>query len=324
MKNAKQYRKLYEQKSRECFDDYGYYYPPRTWDELRAWDAECFNKYLKEDKFGVAKTQSYLDILDSINEFGFYVALETPDFKMLNDVLFQSSRHKLLQGGMQGSGTDHSLAFFDLANSFACNDFDVIDHFLPQNLPLSKGVYWFEVASNLLKGLYYNDAAIKEESVHLADKFLKKKRTQWEAAIITYLKALIYADKDEASNSLQNLCPAYQKMEHFGGKHVKCFASEIHGLYRLARKTNPDLFEQIIPPEHPSFFEEFEVWQAENSYPKGQLFYKYPQEMDYMNKILSAELPVVALVNSVQPKGKPYKDAERFALDLTTNTEAKY
>ena len=324
MKNAKQYRKLYEQKAQECFCDYGYYYPPRTWEELTAWDAASFEKYLSGIKRGVEKTTAYLGLLDSVNALGFYIAFEKPDYQLLNDVLFQSSRYKLLHSATMGSGTDHSLAFWELTNAFACNDFDVIDYFLPQHLPLSKGQYYFEVAANLLKGLYYNDSATKETAVRMTEKFLKKNIAQWERYIISYLKALVESDLQRAIENLQLLCGVYRRMEHFGGKYATCFASEVHGLYRLARQIDPDFFSQLTRPSHDCFFEEFEVWQQENKYPQGRLFYNYPQDLDYMNKILSAKLPVVALVNSVQPKGKPYKDADRFALDLTTNTEAKY
>ena len=40
-----------------------------------------------------------------------------------------------------------------------------------------------------------------------------------------------------------------------------------------------------------SFFIDFEIWQKENSFPKGNIFYKYPSEMNYMNKIFEAEIP---------------------------------
>jgi hypothetical protein len=36
-------------------------------------------------------------------------------------------------------------------NSFACNDFEVVDHFFPKRLPHSKGTYYAEVSTNLLK-----------------------------------------------------------------------------------------------------------------------------------------------------------------------------
>jgi len=50
------------------------------------------------------------------------------------------------------------------------------------------------------------------------------------------------------------------------------------------------------------------------------LFYRRPAEMDYMNKILEAPLPTVALQEiGVAVGNKRYKNAEKFARDLTDN-----
>ena len=322
MKSAKQFVKFYEAAGEEYFQNCGNYYPPRTWDEFFALNAEIFEKYIKNEEDGVEKTKSYF-LLDDANLFWFYVAFQKLDFEILNNVLYQTSRFKLLHRGTIGSGTDHCVALMNTLSAFACNDFGVIDYFFPKNLAHSKGTYYTEVSVNLLKVLYYKETALKDEALKKADKFLLKKISVWEKYVVMYFKALIDQNPEEASNCLQELCVAYQKMQHSVmssyNKLAKCFASEIHGLYRFARIINQNLFDSIMQPKHLCFFEEFELWQKENNYPKGKLFYKYPQEMDYMNKMFEAELPTVALHNPY-PKGKElYKDAEKFAIDLTEN-----
>ncbi len=325
MKNAKQFVKLYEEIAEECFKKWGYYYPPRTWDEFYAWDKKSYEKYLKDKEDEIKKTKSYVSLLDTTSDFGFYIAFQKLDYGLLNDVLYQTSRQKLLDRGMTASGTDHCNVLLSATNSFSCNDFEVIDHFFPRSLQHSKGTYYTEVAVNLLKVLYFKETELKDEALKKADEFLVKKITLWEKYVVLYFKALVNMDEKEASNCLQELCFAYQKMEHSVGKLTnklaKCFASEIHGLYRFARIVNQDLFNHITPPKHACFSVEFELWQKENNYPKGKLFYKYPEEMDYMNKIFEAELPTVALHNPYPDKKELYKDVDKFAIDLTENVK---
>jgi len=328
MKNAKQFIKIYEEIAEESFQKWGYYYPPKTWDEFYAWDSKTYDEYLKEKEEEVIRTKSYVKLLDTTNDFGFYIAFQQLDYSLLNNVLYQTSRQKLLNRGMTASGTDHCNVLMNVFSAFACNDFEVIDYFFPKNLQHSKGKYYTEVSVNLLKVLYFNENEQKEEALKIADKFLSKKITVWETYVIQYFKALISQDAKEVSNCLEELCLAYQKMEHsvskLNNKLAKFFASEIHGLYRFARIINQDLFNNIAQPKHLCFSEEFELWQKENNYPKGKVFYKYPQKMDYMNKIFEAELPTVALHNPYPNKKELYKDVEKFAIDLTESVKKLY
>jgi len=323
MKFAEKYTKLYDEIAEESFEKWGYYYPPKTWDELNAWDTKSFEKYLKDKVDGVKKTKSYVSLLKSVNDFGFYVTFQKCDYRLLNNVLYHTSRHNLLNKGILASGTDHCNVIFNALNSFSCNDFEIIDSFLPKELPLSKGTYYTEISVNLLKVLYYKQFDLKDEALQKADKFLLKKNTAWEKYVVLYFKALINKNDIDASNSLIELCKAYQKMNQsvskLHNKLAKCFASEIHGLYRLAKVIDEDVFDKITRPKHHCFSEEFELWQKKNDFPKGKLFYEYPEKMDYMNKILEAELPTVALHNPYPKKKALYKDVDKFLTDLTDN-----
>lgn len=323
MKNAEKFLKTYEEIADECFQKWGYYYPPKTWDEFYAWDNKSYEKYLTEKEEDVRKTKSYVSLLDTTKDFGFYIAFEKLDYELLNNVLYQTSRQDLLKRGMTASGTDHCNMLMNALSAFSCNDFKVIDYFFPKNLEYSKGKYYTEVSVNLLKVLYYNETERKEEALLKAEIFLSKKITAWEKYVILYFKSLINQDAKEASSCLQELCSAYQKMEHsvskLHNKLAKYFAPEIHGLYRFAKIISQDLFNDITQPKHLCFSEEFEKWQKENNYPKGEIFYSYPQKMDYMNKIFEAELPTVSLHKPYPNKNELYKDVDKFATDLTEN-----
>lgn len=319
MKNAKKYIQLYEEKAEGCFKKYGYYYPPKTWEDLYDWDNDSYEKYLKEKEDGAVKTRTYLSLLNTTEKFGFYLAFQKPDYELLNNVLFQTSRQELLDNSTLASGGDHCNVLLDVTNAFACNDFDIIDHFFPKNLPHSKGRFYTEVSVNLLKVLYYKEYELKAEALQKAEIFLSKKTTNWIKYVVLYFVALTNQDAEKASEYLQELCLAYQKIGYPKNKLDKCFASEVHGMYRFARLIDEALFNKIQRPKHPAFFEEFELWQTENNYPKGKMFYKYPEKMDYMNKIFEAELPTVELYTPYPNKRIISKNVEKFAADLTEN-----
>jgi hypothetical protein len=325
MKNAQKYVKHYEEKFEESFRNWGYYYPPRNWEELSAWEKKIYEKYLSEEDDDVVRTKCYIDLLDTTKEFGFYSVFQQPklDYELLNNVLYQTSRQRLIACAGIDSGTDHCIAFYDALNSFACNDFEIIDHFFPQNLPHSKGTWYTEVSVNLLKVLYYGETELKESALQKAGKFLSKKIATWDKYSVLYLMSLIDRNAADASDYIQELCAAYQRIGDIFNTE-KSFASRVHGLYRLPKSIDEDFFDKITRPHHHSFFEEFEIWQKENNYPKGELFYRRPRELGYINKIFEAELPVVEL-EEVRYEGQNrtnlYKNTEKFARDLTENVK---
>lgn len=324
MDNSKKYIKIYTEKTEEYFKSFGYYSPPRDIKEFEDWNSYIFQEHLNNYSNEIKKTKLYVSLLDDMYEFGFYMAFKnlTYDYEILNNVLYQTSRQNLLKTGMTASGTDHCNAFMDALAAFACNDFEIIDYFFSKELPLSKGKYYTEISVDLIKVLYFKDNNLLSESVNRGEKFLNKKNTLWEKHTVSYFLSLINRNVSQASFDLQELCTAYQKIGYPKSKLDKCFASEIHGLYRFAKVIDEDFFKKIKRPNHPSFFEKFEIWQEKLDYPKGKIFYTYPKEMDYMNSIFEAQLPTVTLIKEKYAHGvETFKDVEKFALDLTENVK---
>jgi hypothetical protein len=320
----KEYVKLYKQESEACFKKWGYYYPPREWSEFETWNNKVFQEHLKEMEAQnnlLLMTKCYVALLNNTKEFGFFHAFNSCDYTLLNNVLYQTSRQKLLDRGMKSSGSDHCNVLMDALSAFSCNDFEVINHFFPKELPLSKGTYYTENAVNMLKTLYYKQSDLKDEALEKARIFLDKKLSLWEKYVVSYFISLVDRNPEQASFCLQELCSAYQKLgQNEISKLEKCFSSPVHGLYRFVREIDEPFFKEIKRPKHACFLEAFEIWQEEHGYPQGGLFYSYPKEMDYMNKIFEAELPTVALRESEnKPRKEFYKDVEKFAFDLTEN-----
>ncbi|MBO3116591.1 hypothetical protein J4050_07530 [Winogradskyella sp. DF17] len=330
MKNAKKFIETYEELAEESFRKWGYYYPPKTWQEFDSRNYTYFEKYLKDKEDVIKNTKSYVRLAGKMNDFGFYNLYQNFDFENLNNILFQTSRQMLLNRGMLASGTDHCNVLFNTFRSFSCNDFSVIDHFFPKELPQSKGKYYTEVSVNLLKVLYYQQKQFENKALEKADKFLSKKITGWEKHTIQYFKALVNNDAKGASNCLKELCTAYQKKEYsvnkLSNQLAKYFAYEINGMYRFAMIVNRELFEEIKQPSHHCFSNKFEQWQKENNFPKGKVFYKYPKEMEFINAIFEAELPTVELYNPYPDRKKVelFKNVEKFVKDLTENANKKH
>ncbi|PIE83995.1 MAG: hypothetical protein CSA07_04365 [Bacteroidia bacterium] len=319
MRSAKKFVKLYEEAAEQ---DKGRRLDlPKSWDEVHALEQRIDPKYFQNED-AVLRTKAYLGLLGQTRYFGFYLAMRESDFALLNNVLFQTSRHALLAGSVAASGTDHSVELMNVLSALSCNDIAVVDAFLPRDLPLCRGSWYAEVAVNLLCTLYYNEPERLPEARVKAEKFLSKKGDTWGRGTVLYLLALIDKDAQKAGEHLQALCVSYQRLTHSGNKSYnaleKCFAEEIHGLYRFARMVDEDLFASIAQPNHACFSREFEAWQRQQGYPEGEQFYVYPPELEYMNRILRAELPHVRLEPPLN-KREVYRDEEQFAKDLTEN-----
>ena len=316
----KEYIKEYQKMREERFKDWGYYSTPINWQEFEESNQRIFQKYLKDSKVlsdDVLRTKLYNSLLlDDIKYFAYYIAFLDGDYKQLNNALWQTGREELIRGGLLASGTIYTAGILrGLFTSFACNDFSVISSYIPKDLPLLKGTYYPQNVINLLHALYYQDEDRLSESIILAQQFLeKKKRTGMEECSVRYFINLARKDVAGISQNLQNLCLAYQRRGYPFEKIDKCFADEVHGLYRLVKYFDDFMFEEVRMPSHKTFLQEFEKWQVQNQFPQGQQFYIYPQDMADANKILKNELPRI----HIEKSGRDLViDVDRFAVDLS-------
>lgn len=255
-------------------------------------------------------------LLDDIKCFAYYTAFSYRDYNQLNNALWQTGREELIRGGLLASGAIYTAGILrGLFTSFACNDFSVISSYIPKDLPLLKGTYYPQNVINLLHALYYQDEDRLSESIILAQQFLdKKKRTGMEEFSVRYFINLARKDAAGISQNLQNLCLAYQRRGYPFEKIDKCFADEVHGLYRLVKYFDDYMFEEVSMPSHKTFLQKFEKWQVQNQFPQGKQFYIYPKDMADANKILKNELPRI----HIEKSGRDLViDVDRFAVDLS-------
>ena len=316
----REYIKEYKKMRDNHLEDWGYCANPIDWKGFEESNQRIFEKYLTDSKVlsdKVLRVKLYSSLLlDDIKYFAYYAAFLDEDYKQLNNALWQTGRTELLRGGLLASGTIYTDGILKgLFTSFACNDFSAIPSFIPKDLPLLKGTYYPENVMNLLYALYYQDEERLSESLLRAQQFLeKKKRTGMEEFSVRYFINLARKDAVALSESLQNLCQAYQRRGYPYEKIDKCFADEIHGLYRLIRFFDHSLFEKVSMPSHKTFLRDFEEWQVRNQFPQGQQFYTYSQDMVDANRMLTKGLPRIYLEKS----GRDLViDVDRFAVDLS-------
>ncbi len=332
MKNAQKYLKFYDLIREENYEQHGYYGPPfKTWEEYEEDLDRVYENHLKNSDQRIKhpderykKTSLYLGLLNDLQSFGFYLAIKAKDFELLNNVLYQGGLRDLLNSASFTGFQDNSLS--GLTHLFASNHFEHIEKFLPPHIGLSGGGYGLEVNVNLLKVMLYDRKDLRGEAVEIAEQFLQKKRIpKREHYGVRYFLALLNRDAEEASRCLQESCKALQRTQISWGyrnKLFKCFDWGTHAYYRLARFIDEDFFAAIEPPTHPSFSQEFEDWQKENNYPKGRLFYQYPEKLDYMNKILQAEIPVATIKKRKYFRQSFDSLGDQFMMDLTVNVES--
>ncbi len=316
----KEYLKLYKKMREDYYQKCGAYSHPDSLKDFEKRNQKIFEEHLKKysdstDK--VLKTKLYIDlILDKIRYFSYYSAFSEGNFEKLNNAVRQNGRTYLLKGGITHSGTAYTGNIIKgIFTCFAGNDFEVSESFVPRTLPLLKGTFYTENVINLFRSIYYKDDKKSEEAMSKAESFLTKKKLTGTAEY--YVRFFIFLAKKDVggiTECLQKLCEAYQKQGYPVEKIDKCFVPEIHGLYRLVKFLDEDLFEKVELPSHKCFLKEFEEWQQKNNFPKGIQFYDYPETLQDANRILQGSLPVIQLINT---SGTLTIDVEKFTEELS-------
>lgn len=316
----KEYIKLYKKMREDYYQKWGAYSHPEDWQDFEKLNQKIFEEHLekyRDSSDKVLKTKLYIHlILEKIQYFAYYSAFCEGDFGSLNRALWQNARTYLLSGGIAHSGTTYTGKIIKgILTCFACNDFGIMDSYIPPTLPPLKGTFYTENVINLLHSIYYKDDKKLEEAMSKAQSFLtKKKLTKMAEYYVRFFVFLAEKNVDGMTECLEKLCEAYQKQGYPIKKIDKCFVPEIHGLYRLVRFIDESMFEKIELPSHKCFLKEFEEWQKIKDFPKGRQFYEYSQILDDANKILQGSLPEIHLIKE---DGKWLIDVERFAEEIS-------
>lgn len=172
-----------------------------------------------------------------------------------------------------------------------CGDVQAMELVLPPELARVQNCHdpFFPAAAHVLIGLWYKDEAVLEWAVPEAERFLeRKKSTQLEKGMVSFLLDLVSGDMDKGGADLLAVCKGYPRDKKYvlGSRPFCTFA---HGLYCLAQLLLPeDKFRALPMPEHKTFLPEFALWRREHPEPDRSLWFRYPEDMALLNGIYAA------------------------------------
>ncbi len=187
-------------------------------------------------------------------------------------------------------GYHYEKNFHCMLECFACGNILAMERILPPELVRVKNFHspFFPVAAHMLIGLWQRDKAVLEWAVPEAERFLEKKSSLLEKAMLSFLLDLESGDMDRGSDDLLAVCKSYPRdQRHVLG--VRPFCTLAHGLYCLAQILLPeDVFGNLNMPKYKNFISEFARWRREHSDPDLSLWFRYPEDMAMINGIYEA------------------------------------
>ncbi len=175
---------------------------------------------------------------------------------------------------------------------------------------LISDIPFFPIAAHVFIGLWYKDKTVLEWAVPNAKRFLeRKKSTQLEKGMISFLLDLVSCDMDKASDDLLAVCKGYPRDQKYV-LSVRPFCTLAHGLYCLAQVLLPeDVFQNLKMPKYKNFLSGFALWRREHSAPDLSLWFRYPENLTLLNEIYAA--PPAKLI--LRPPNPDDKKQEWFA-----------
>lgn len=284
---------------------------------LKIWNEYCQNKTLEEN------IKIYLALLDENRGrktiyLGMYLALKENDMRYLNNAL--NSAVTWGQLTMLSGGVDHSLYTWNvLPYLFCANRFRDIEKIFPKENGLSKnGLKSSCSIANLVMYLYYQEPTWKQSIVDESKKVLQTKCTQEEKAVVHGLLALVEKNWKQFSLELDNLCKAHRKSKGYGEnpftRKISFFA---FGLYNFARYLYKEEVENIALPQNEVLFENFRIYQENNDYQIGQVFYVFEEPLLLLNDFEKIDLPIMYL-----KVGTRLLDIENYRQEVTRKIQA--
>lgn len=188
-------------------------------------------------------------------------------------------------------GYNYEKNMLCVLEAFACGNFCAMEQILPLELAKVKNAnnMFFPAAVHVLLGLWYRDESVLEWAVPAAEHFLEQKKpSMFEKAIVAFLLDLQARNMEKGTQDLLAVCKSYSKDKKYI-LGVRPFCTFAHGLYCLAQYLLPkDTFEALQMPEYKNFATNFALWRREHTNPDLSLYFRYPEDMKWVNEIYEA------------------------------------
>lgn len=188
-------------------------------------------------------------------------------------------------------GYTYEKNFYCMLECFICGNVQFMERLLPLELLNVKNSddLFFPVAAHLLLGLWHKDEAVLEWAMPEAEQFVaRKKTTILEKAVVNFLLDLARGDLEKGGEDLLAVCKGYLRDKKYV-LGVRPFCTYAHGLYCLAQLLLPaEDFQALAMPKYKNFLVGFAEWRREHTNPDCSLWFRYPADLDLLNKIFEA------------------------------------
>lgn len=188
-------------------------------------------------------------------------------------------------------GYNYERNFHCMLECLVCGNTQAVERLLPPELAQVKNCNdpFFPAAAHVMIGLWYRDGSILEWAVPDAEKFLtRKKSTQLEKAMVSFLLDLVRGDIGRGSEDLLAVCKGYPRDQKYV-LGARPFCTLAHGLYCLAQLLLPEEdFQALQMPEYKNFLPAFALWRREHPKPELSLWLPYPEDLALFNGIYEA------------------------------------
>jgi hypothetical protein len=134
------------------------------------------------------------------------------------------------------------------------------------------------------------DEARKSRAMNEAHRFITLKNTQYDNAVVKFMMGLLSRNADEMSTNLAEAVRLYsnnKSLHDFFNDLNKFAAIQPYGLFSLAYHHLPaSLYEQINPPQHFSWWEEYINLNRETNFHQGEDFVLFDEELSFVQRAI--------------------------------------
>ncbi len=301
----------YEKLNRERADMYILSFDEHIAYLKRAFSRADFSKHSNEKAVEVA----ILWMHGGDDLMKYYNALKARDTKMLNDVLFETAHIKQIEN-ILNPGVDHGYYGFRITpNLMAANMMDRLELVLPEENGVSTWSYIGAAAANLLMGIMYDNRELKEDALRLANRQLEKKVPNCYRLFVECMMAIMQCDYAGFNEKINLFCKAYMSLKDsdMNGFNRR-FCIEAHGMYNLARYAYAGAMrDKIELPTADNFCQDLALWQSGHDCKAGEVYYHYPMELDFYNRIMKCRPVQMHLIKNGRSR---CIDTERYLKEL--------
>lgn len=237
-------------------------------------------------------------------------AVEQNDYAELQRLFYHIAKVSLLPSH---GGYDHCGCLWPLLDLLACADIDNLYRILPEGLPLAANGYPMYVhGTNVLLCLLYNTAEhavyAQEKVTAKAEKFTASKKAVWERAVVACLLAILDHDSARLSESLQNVCTGYQRIDAAPFRKLQC--QNAYGLLALARHFwTEQEFAAVTLPESKNFSKGYAAWMLAQEHFANDLCVPYEAALAGVGDILKKPVAVTRIRQTYLDADNPYLSA---------------